>query len=240
MSDTFVTSTPDLRQALASVIVHASTDKESPGLHRVRLTFDHEHLSITATDRITMGLAVVSLWQRDPVDGLVVELLPDDAKKVLTVFKEGQTGGTGDDGPEYQLRIVVDGDRLTITDCSGMIDGRSLTLPRLSTEDQLGAVTTIIADAHDGQTAALLDLTVSGDSLARFKVAGKTYGSPLTFEPRGERLLLVRCGESFLGAMSSRRLSEDDLVRAKEFAEGWSSRLPGILTAAKTAAGAEQ
>lgn len=232
MSDTFVISTPDLRQALASVLVHASTDKGHPPTHRVRLTFDREHLTVTATDRITMALAVVSLWHADPVDGLVVELLPDDAKKVLTVFKEGQAGAD-DDGPEYKLRIVVDSDRLILTDCSGMIDGRSLSLPRLANEDALAAVVSIIAQAHDGQTAALLDLTVSGDSLARFKVAGKTYGSPLSIEPSGKRLLLIRCGESFLGVMSSRDLTEEDHQRHKEFAEGWSARLPEILAASK-------
>ncbi|RBO87559.1 hypothetical protein [Nocardia puris] len=235
MATLLVVGTPDMRMALTSVLAHISTDKEDTTLHRVRLTFDRAHLTVTATDRITMALAIVSVWQNDQSEPVVVELLPDDARKILNVFKEGQRGG-GDDGPEYRLRLEVDDERITATDCSGLIDGRSLTLPRLATEDALAAVAARVAEVHDGQTAALLDITVSGDSLARFKVAAKTYGSLLTFEPREHGMLLVRCGESFLGLMYSRRLDLVMREQLDDYTQGWSARLPSIVAAGGDAA----
>jgi hypothetical protein len=229
---TLTVGTADLRQALTAVLPHAGADKVMPEYSRIRFTVDREHVTVAATDRITMALAIVSIWD-DPAahDPCVVELLPEDAKKILTVFKAGALD------PEYRLRLDCRDDHLTVTDCSGMdigIDGRSLRIPRLPTGDVLGCVAGSIAAAHDGQAALLLGAAVSGEKLARFKVAATTYEALVSIEARAERTLLVRCGESFLGLMMSRKLDEDDVKRANEYARNWTERLPDILAAGQT------
>ncbi|WP_063039674.1 DNA translocase FtsK [Nocardia pseudovaccinii] len=236
-STTITVGTADLRQALTAVLPHAGKDKDLPEYSRVRLTVDREHVTVSATDRITMALAIVSIWEDAAHEPCVVELLPEDAKKLLTVFKAGKAD-QGD--PEYRLRLDIDAERLTVTDCSGMdmgIDGRSLRIPRLPTGDVLGVVAGTIALAHDGQAALLLDMSVSGEKLARFKTAATTYESLVSVEARGERMVLIRCGESFLGLMLSRKLDEDDIKRAREHARSWSERLPDILAAGKVEQG---
>ncbi|WP_433592294.1 hypothetical protein [Nocardia sp. CA-145437] len=221
--------TADLRQALSAVRVHATADKDLAEYHRIRLVFGPENVVVTATDRFTAGLAIVSQWDSDADTDLVVELLPDDVAKILGIFKAG--GKELGETPEYMVRFEIDEQHVTLTDCSGMIDGRALRVPRLATQDALDAVPGLIYRTHAGQQALLVDMTVSGDSLARFKVAAAAYGSSVAIEARGEgRALLIRCGEAFLGVMSPRRLTEDDVQRAGEWAEAWGRRLPEIAS----------
>ncbi|MEV6449596.1 hypothetical protein, partial [Amycolatopsis sp. NPDC051716] len=88
--------TADLRQALTAVLPHAGVDKDLPEYNRVRFTIDREHVTVAATDRITMALAIVSIWDSGHEE-CVVELLPHDAKKLLTVFNASASKG---DDPE--------------------------------------------------------------------------------------------------------------------------------------------
>ncbi|WP_280441057.1 hypothetical protein [Nocardia brasiliensis] len=229
--NTITVGTADLRQALTAVRAHVSADKEATEYHRIRLTIGDENIAVTATDRFTGALAIVSTWETDAEPGLIVELLPDDVTKMLAIFKAGKEIG---DEPQFVIRLEIDEQHVTVTDCSGMIDGRALRIPRLSTEDALTAVPVLINKSHNGQSALLIDMTINGDALARFKVAGNAYGAPVTIEARGDRRgLLIRCGESFLGLAMPRRLSEEDIVRAKEWAEGWDARLSDIVAAAE-------
>ncbi|MBF6135854.1 hypothetical protein IU501_22955 [Nocardia otitidiscaviarum] len=211
--------------------MHATTDRELAEFYRIRLTYDGTHVSVTASDRFTVALAIVSVWESSADAGLVVELLPDDVAKMLSIFKV--TGKELGETPEYTVRFDVGDEHVTVTDCSGMIDGRALRVPRLATDEALDIVPGIVHRAHFAQQALLVDMTVSGDSLARFKVAGKAYGEPVAIEARGKRTLLIRCGESFLGVMTPRRVSEDDVLKAKEWAEGWAARLPEIVDTAE-------
>ncbi|MEU0871627.1 hypothetical protein [Nocardia brasiliensis] len=236
MSTAITVGTADLRQALTAVRVHATTDKELAEYHRLRLVFGPENVVVTATDRFTAALALVSMWDSDADEDLVVELLPDDVAKILGIFKVG--GKELGETPEYMVRFDIDEQHVTLTDCSGMIDGRALRVPRLATQDALDAVPGLLHRAHAGQQALLVDMTVSGDNLARFKVAGTAYGESVVIEARGEgRNLLIRCGESFLGLMSPRRLTEDNLAKAREWAAAWDRRLPEIATATAESSG---
>ncbi|WP_378735364.1 hypothetical protein [Nocardia brasiliensis] len=240
MHESIIVGTGDFRQALGSVRVHASDDKESPAVHRVRLQFGRQHLTISATDRYTAAMAIVSLWGDRPPGGyrvIGVELLPDDAAKILSIFKGGKEPIGSGISPENLLRLEVLDEHLRITDCSGMIDGRALQLPRLSTEDSaLAAIAQRIEEAHQSPHRTIDDMAVSGDTIARFREASRAYGAPLLIEGRGTRspVLLVRCGESFLGVMASRELTADKRERVDEFVEGWANRLPGIVFEART------
>lgn len=245
MTTTLVVGTADLRQALTAVRPHASTDSETPDLKRIRLTVGPQNLTVSATDRFTAALAIVSVWDltwepEDHDDAGLVELLLEDVAKLLTVFK-APAKDDGEDGPQYTLRFEITADQVTVTDCSGFdIVGRRYRMPRLETADALDNVARLVEQAHSSKLVLLdgiRDMTVSGDHLARFKVAATSYNRPLSIETRGGRgastpTILVRCGESFLGLMLPRVQLEEDLQRAREWAEGWTARLPEIVGAA--------
>lgn len=233
MRETVIVGTGDLRQALTAVRPHASTDKEDPRHHRVRLQFGRQHVTVSATDRYTGALAIVSLWGDPPPGGYdlaAVELLPDDVAKLLAIFKGGK--GTAGDGvsPEQLLRLEVFDDRLRITDCSGMIDGRALQVPRLPSEDSaLFAVVKLVEQMQRSQATGIDEMAVTGAFVTRFGEAAKTYGAALQFAGFGAGALFVRCGESFLGYCTARELDRDRHDRAADYSRDWSYRLPGLL-----------
>ncbi len=238
MRETVIVGTGDLRQALSAVKVHASTDKEDLRHHRVRLQFGRQHVTVTATDRYTGGLAIVSLWGDAPPGGYgltAVDLLPDDVAKLLAIFKGGK-GTTGDGvSPEQLLRLEVFDDALRITDCSGMIDGRALQLPRLSGEDSaLFSVVKLIEQMHRSQATGMDEMAVTGAFVTRFAEAAKVYGAALQFQGFGKSAMFVRCGESYLGYCTARELDRDRGERAVEHSRNWSYRLPGLLAEANT------
>ena len=227
MTITLVVGTADFRQALTAVRVHACTDKEQPETHRIRLLVHPQNVAVLATDRFTMGLAVASVWEDHGIEPCVVDLLPDDVGKILSIFKAGKESG---DEPAFQLRLDITEANVTVTDCSGLVDGRALRVPCVPSDpgDVLSGVPGWVANAHRGDLATLADLTVNGDALARFKVAANAYHHPISIEAR-RNLLLTRCGESFLGLMLPRRLADGELTAAREWAEGWDNRLPGLV-----------
>lgn len=240
MRETVIVGTGDLRQALSAVRVHASTDKEDHRCHRVRLQFGRQHVTVTATDRYTGALAIVSLWGDAPPGGYglaAVELLPDDVVKLLAIFKGGK--GTGDGlSPEHLLRLELFDDHLRVTDCSGMVDGRALQLPRMSTEDSaLLSVVKLVEQMQRSQATGLDEMAVTGAFVNRFGEAAKAYSTPLQFQGFGKSAVHVRCGESFLGYCSARELDQDRGERAAEYSRNWSYRLPGLLAEANTIEG---
>ncbi|WP_280371071.1 hypothetical protein [Nocardia wallacei] len=227
-----VVGTADLRQALTAVRVHACTDKELPELHRVRLLIHPNNIAVVATDRFTMALAIASVWEDHGIAPCTVDLLPDDVTKILAIFKAGKE--SGDDSPDFRLRLDIHEQQLEITDCSGLIDGRALRVPRIPADggDTLAGAPGMISRAHTGEISMLADMTVNGDSLARFKVAANAYHAPVTIEAR-RGMLLTRCGESFLGLMMPRQLGDSELTAARGWAEDWDRRLPGLIEVAR-------
>lgn len=233
---TLTVGTVDLRQALTAVKEHACKDADFPDIARVRLTIGSRHVFVTASDQSTCGLAVVSTWDHDGADTEIVELLVEDVDKLLRVFKTAGKDAS-DEGPQYMLKLDIDDVEITITDVSGFgIVGHKLHIPRLETAVTLDAVPTMFRQAHSGQVVLLDETTrmlVSGKNLGRFKVAAATYADTLTLETRGgsthrTALILVRCGESFLGLVVPRMPMEGEVERAREWAEGWTARLPEI------------
>lgn len=218
--------TVDLRAALQAVRVHACTDAELPDLTRVRLAVDPINVTVTATDRFTLGMAIVSvLEQSDADDTYEVDLLPDDVTKILSIFKGGKDSG---DAPELMLRLDVAEQSLTVTDCSGLIDGRALKVPRLPTSEHgLSSIPKLVARAHFSDHVLLEGAFFGGEKLARFKVAAAQYGECLILEAHeGTNAVLARCGESFLGMIMPIWPADETLVQMKEWAAAWDSRLP--------------
>lgn len=238
MMHTFVTvGTNDLRQALTSVRAHASTDDRLPSTHRIRLAIGEQLVTVTATDSYSAGMAIVSVWERDAdaQEPVTADLLPHDVAKLLSIH----TGGTDKgDEPDRRLRIDVTRERITVTDCSGLIDGRALTVPRLPTDGGiLCRIPDLILGQHSSPDVALVDMFAGGEILGRFKVAGAAYGKPVGIEAHsGSRALLVRVGESFLGLLMPQTIYDDGRVELAEWARGWSERLPEIAAAARSEA----
>ncbi|RJO74145.1 hypothetical protein D5S18_18505 [Nocardia panacis] len=238
---TITVGTADLRQALTAVKAHASSDKDFAEINRIRLTIGPEHVTVSATDRFTAALADVSVWSHNGEPVEIVELLRDDVAKLLSIFQVPGKDSSAD-GPQYLLRLAIGAEQVTATDCSGLDIGvgREYLFPRLATEDALNVVPELIARAHFGQPVMLgdlADMTVSGDHLARWKEAARAYGERLTIEPRqglphGSNTILIRCGESFLGAMVSQPQIDEDKDRSREHAERWTARLPEIVAGA--------
>lgn len=229
-----IVGTSDLRAALSSVGVHACTDQDLYWLCRIRLLLDREHVTIIATDRASAAISLVSIIDTPDPPGdrdMVVDLMPSDVKKILAFHHAGkeEPGET----PTYQLRLEIRSGSVAFTDCSGMIDGRSVRLPRLpgldGTEDSIGQVLTVIARTQSSEPVLIDDVAVGGESVARFKTAAKAYGHPLIFEARlASKSILIRCGESFLGLLTPSYESEDALTDRKAWAEAWSYRLADV------------
>lgn len=220
--------TTDFRAALQAVRVHACTDPELPDIARIRLSVDPVNVTITATDRFTLGLAIVSvLEQPNGNDAYDVDLLPDDVSKILSIFKGGKEPG---DSPEFLLRLDVTEQSVTVTDCSGLIDGRALKIPRLPTSEQgLSGVPVLLAKAHFADLVMLGGAFYGGEKLARFKAAAVQYGAPLILEAHeGTNAVMVRCGESFLGMIMPASPTEEGIFQAKEWSTAWDTRLPEV------------
>ena len=220
--------TSDLRAALASTLVHACQDPELPDLMRVRITPGAVNVAVSATDRYTLALALASHMNDGEIsdDTEPFDLLPDDVAKILSIFKAGKESG---DDPQYWLRLDVAREHVTITDASGLIDGRSFKVPRLKHDDGdvLAGLPNLVARAHNSDAALLEDMAVNGKLLARFETAAKSYHNPLIIESHvGTHALLIRCGESFLGLLIPVVETPEKLVERKEWADAWARRLP--------------
>lgn len=227
MSDVIITvGTADLRAALSSVVVHAGNDEHLPTYTRVRLLVDPVNLWVMATDRFSMGQAIVSIWEQVEPGLATIDVLPEDVKKILSIFKAGKEKADSD-APEFQVRIEADDEFVTLVDCAGFVDGRSYKIPRLPTDEQFLEIPKMISRAHHSAPVLIEELAVDGPRFARFAVAASAYVKPLLLESHtGFRSLLIRAGESFLGLLMPLNIGEEDATRNKEWSVAWSSRLP--------------
>ncbi|OZF25201.1 hypothetical protein CH296_27970 [Rhodococcus sp. 14-2496-1d] len=227
MSDVIITvGTADLRAALSSVVVHAGNDEHLPTYTRVRMIVDPINLTVIATDRFSMAMAIVSIWEQVEPGFATIDVLPEDVKKILSIFKAGKEKADSD-APEFQVRFEADDEFVTVVDCAGFVDGRSYKIPRLPTDEQFLDVPRMVSRSHHAAPVLLEDMAVNGPLLARFAVAATAYLKPLLIESHtGFRSLLIRAGESFLGMLMPLNIGEEDAARNKEWSVAWSSRLP--------------
>lgn len=210
----------DLRDALAAVRPHAAQAKHSAVLSSVRLTPQSHNVEVSATDRYTMALAIVSVLDYDGADATPIDLSASDIAKITTVFTP-----TRDE--ENLVRITTGPETLTITDVSGLINGETLILDRPTPDEGFPELRKAFAGTLRGQHTITGDFWLSAPLLKRFEIAQKTYGHPLIFEPsKSGGSLLVRVGESFLGQVVLTRPDEEAIARAKGWADDWGHRIP--------------
>ncbi len=127
--------THDLRKALVAVLPHVCRDEQLPMLCRVRLYVSPEHVFVAATDRFTMALARVSVWQQVfPAHG-IVDLAAEDVASIVQVHNPGKDAASAD-CPQWQVNLAlldtsrgdpegsgdndVAGPLLRVTDASGL------------------------------------------------------------------------------------------------------------------------
>lgn len=216
--------TDDLRRALQSVAVHASTEKDDPTLHRIRCSMDDENLTITATNRYTEGMAIASIEKNHDGELADFDLSPTDVKEILALFK-GRKPGEEDVGDT--LRIDVDVEHFTITDTGGLFEGKSLTLPRQPQSATFPPIPMVIARTLGRRPSKDARLAANGVLMALFATAARVYGRTLTLEPTGKSsTLVIGCGESFLGLLMPIRIEPETAAELDDWREAWSRRLP--------------
>lgn len=222
---TLTVSTGDLRQAFLSVAPHADPDAQFPQLHRVRLEVAGENLTVSATNRYTVGHAIVSIWDGDG-ELKSFDLSPTNVKEVLVLFK----GKTDDeDGPGASLRIEVTDEHVTFTDVSGLFAGKSLQLPAYPLEDNFPEVAKLIRSKITSGPEGVERLVTSGRLLGLFMKAAAAYGESLVIDPAGDsRAMLITCGESFVGMLMPQRIDEEIATKINGWHYAWLERLQGI------------
>lgn len=220
----FTVGLADVTAALTSVVAHADPDPDHTVLHRVHLALDPVNVTVTATNRYTAGLAIVSVEEHHDgtLDG--VDLTPGDVKKVLALFKPGRQA------VDEMLRIDVTTGHVTFTDVSGLFPGQSLTLVRTADAENYPDVAQVVSAALSRPSRAARDQIVAAGSLLRlFTVAARSYAAPLSIEPTGKSALLIACGESFLGLLMPMVLDAEATAEMGRWRRAWRDRLPEPL-----------
>ena len=217
--------TTDMRDALQAVTPHAFPKATTADLHRVRCDIGPENLTLTATNRRTAGMAIVSIWENTDGEIGPFDISPTDAKEILALF-EGKAGEDGEAGDTLEFELT--GKELTVTDTGGMFNGKSLTLPRLPHGRGFPDVAAVIADAVHHPATDPADMgrwTTAGTTLALFSKAARAYGRPVAISPSRRGRQLVSCGDSFLGLFLPSR-DEELAQQINAWTVDWCRRLP--------------
>jgi len=218
----FNVGTADLRRALKAVAPHAETSNEVPTTHRLRVDVGADHVTVSATNGYTIGHAVV--WTLDFEGEVgVFDLSPQDVKEILTLFHGKKDRG---DEPDYTVRITVDSERVTITDVSGLFDGKALHLPRYPTDENFPDVVRLIQTSLLTGPEATTRLITSGKLHGLFGAASSAYEMPLVWDHAGDKgVLLVTCGKDFLGMLMPIRPDEAVLADIEKWHADWRARI---------------
>lgn len=222
-----VVGTADLRLALRAVTPHADPDPDFPQLHRVRLDVGPENVTVSATNRYTVGHALVSVWEHEDGELGAFDLSLTNVKEILVLF-HGKASDS--DEPDNTVRLEVDDEHLTITDVSGLFPGKSLQLPRHPMEDNFPRVANMLAAKLAASAASAERLITSGKLLGLFMKASAAYGEPLVIDPAGEAgAMLITCGESFVGMLMPQRPDEEITAKINGWHAGWLRRIDALV-----------
>ncbi len=227
-------NTPDFRAALQSVIPHAATGQAMPELKAVAFTVTPHNVYVSATNRISVALAIASVYQSDGLTGSVADdifdLSLDTAKELLQLFKSAGSKEEGEIG--NALRITVAEDKLTFLDVSGLFPGKLFQVPRSDVEAAARKLIPTLLGSILAEKTVPARLATHGPAIRAFVAAGSAYGQPILIEPTGDDTrIVISCGESFLGLLMPVRASDDTQLAAElnQWRQNWLDRLPEIL-----------
>jgi hypothetical protein len=222
-------STDDLRNALRAVVPHVGPAADVEILQRVRLHIRDGNIMVVATNRYTVGLALVSIWsppEEQPDGEVIVDVTPRQVTELLTMFKAPKKADddTGDD--DLRLRIT---DRfLVVTDVAGFFPGKEVTWPRVANEEGYPDLPTMVGQLlATAGSASASTMHTNGVLMSLFGPAAKVYDSHVTIEPTSEMhgALFISIGESFLGALMPIKVGDDKIQEMAEHRRGWDARL---------------
>lgn len=223
-------STADLRAALKSVVVHAGQDKEDPVMQRVRATIRSDNLLVAATNRYTVGVAVVSAWDNTyDDDGVILDLTLAQVREILAMFRAG--GKSDEDAGDDDLRLRLTDRYLVATDTAGLFPGKEVTWPRVAVEesfpDLLAVTGRLLVQAGTGRARKL---HTSGQLLSLFKAAATVYKEPIVVEHTRDEggALCLSVGESFVGALMPVKPSDETLAQHGAWRAAWHRRLGAV------------
>ncbi len=222
--------TADLRQALRSVVVHASPDKELPVLQRVRLHIQRANIIAVATNRYTIGVAAVAIWDNKyEDDAALVDLSITQVGEILAMFKSKNE--KDDDAGDDDLRIRLTDRYMTMTDTAGLFPGKEVTWPRVATEETFPNVVGLVGGFHaKAGSGSAYALHTAGRMLALFKTASAVYDEPITIMPTAADggALCITVGESFVGALMPIKPSDERVLQQAYWREAWDRRLAAV------------
>lgn len=234
----------DWHRALNAVKGHAADPKKDvPMLARVHVRIEPDgNAYLMATDRTTVGLAIVTVWEDHVATGELVsfDLTSEDVGKLLAVFKPRKGG------EEDRLRLDIAAHTIRVTELRGMIEVKGdshhqlLRQPLAEEYPDLGKVvarcireaTALRERAHlDGALgeAAAEEVFARADLMSRFTAAAAAYsGSTLAIERTREArsALLISVGESFRGVLMPVRPEDDEVASHRQWHQDWLRRLP--------------
>lgn len=214
--------TTDLRAALQAVAPHAYRKSDLADIHRIRCDIGTHNVTLTATNRWTAGMAIVSIWDNHDGELGPFDISPTDAAEILALF-HGSSGGEEAVGDTLELQLT--GKELTVTDTGGLFNGKSLTLPRLPHGRGYPDVAKFVNRAVRNTRAEGARWIADGTMLGLFIKATRAYGQLLTLEPTKWGTQLISCGDSFLGVYAPTRDEELD-QKLNGWRVDWINRLP--------------
>ncbi|GLY32007.1 DNA translocase FtsK [Kineosporia sp. NBRC 101731] len=222
-------SARDLRAGLTSVKEHQSLDDLLPELCRMRAYVRSGNLFLSATDRFTLGMACVSVWENEyDDDGEFFDLSRVQVGEMLAMFKAGKSS---DDIADDFLEIRVSDRFIVVTDVAGMIPGKSVSWPRIENADGFPNLVDMMGRIQGlAGTATSSAMHTNGKMLKRFDAATKVYENVLTIRPTGEKAgaLAMACGESFRGALMPVPLAELALAELEANDRAWDQWLGAV------------
>lgn len=235
LTESFKVEVRDFRAALKAVLPHVSTEEAHAGhIGRLRFKTDRQNLYVTGTDRYTLGIGLVSLWDSTAHDTVEWDLYPGEVKHILSVFPPPGKDSIDDQYLRLELRSSVGGHgSLIIKDESGLFpdDTKALTVPRPETCDYPDIhriAANAVAHARES-TAGSPTVSFSSDMAARFQPAARVYGAVMdwtTTTAQHQPGVFVRIGESFIGVMLPMSAGDDYAIQRDTVLQGWMARLP--------------
>ena len=235
--------TSDLCAALTAVKPHIGGKNDLPLLQSVHIQIHPDgNVYAMATDRYTLGLAIVSVWEDHLATGeeTTVDLSPEDVADLLGLFRPGKG-----DNPEARLRFDISGVEIHVTEVAGMIEteaDKNVGLPRQVFTDPYPGVPKLVAATiarairlrekaeDDGQAgaSALDELFLRARLFGRFGKAEDAYKQPLVMQRSAESraAFAVACGESFVGVLMPGNPEPEQLAQHRGWQDAWLRRLP--------------
>ena len=243
--------------AIAAVIPHAGRKAESAHLYRLRLHLDHpDSMTVTASDGYSAAAARVSLiaLHGDIAANPCIDISPADVAKIRAVFHKKKKADVDDEGL-LQIRKAVEmhpepapdvADReetdtaaepelvpvyyVHLSDVSGMIPGETLELPMLPPHEHAPNVPRMIARELGTATGMVESFGILPDLITRFTAAAKAYNTNLIASVADDEsaMVVVRCGEDFIGVAHPQRYSELSLAAQRDWLLAWREQFASL------------